>query len=235
MLEPYEGTDDTGLALQPPQKLERMVRRCLEHGLAPAVHAIGDRANREVLDILERLRGVAPELPRRIEHAQLLADADIPRFAALGVVASMQPVHATQDMEKVDRTWGARGRGAYAFASLLASGARLAFGSDTPVETMSPLAGVHAAVTRRSADGRPPGGWYPEQRLSVEMALAAYTSGCAGVAGDAGMLGRIAPGYLADFVVLSDDLFDMRDPMEIAKAGVVMTVAGGRAVYDQAG
>jgi hypothetical protein len=232
MLEPYEGSQDTGLALQPADELERMVRRSLECGLAPAVHAIGDRANREVLDIFERLRDVAPELPRRIEHAQLLAAEDISRFAALGVTASAQPIHSTQDMEKVDRTWGARGRGAYAFASLVASGASLAFGSDTPVETMDPLAVVHAAVTRRNAAGEPPGGWYPQARLPLEAALAAYTSGCAAIAGDGGVLGRIATGCLADFVVLSDDLFAMSDAMDIVRTRVVTTVAGGRLVHD---
>ncbi len=157
MFEPYETSGGTGFPLQPPEDLERDVRRCLEHGLAPAVHAIGDRANRAVLDIFERLRGVSPELPRRIEHAQILAEADVPRFGTMGVTVSAQPIHATQDMAKVDREWGARGRLAYAFKSLSDAGASLAFGSDTPVETMDPLAGIHAAVTRRTGDGAPLG------------------------------------------------------------------------------
>ena len=110
MREPYEGTSDTGIALQTPEELEARVRRCLEAGLAPAIHAIGDRANRETLDILERTRDIAPALPRRIEHAQLLAPDDIARFGALGVTASVQPIHATQDMAKVDRFWRGRGR-----------------------------------------------------------------------------------------------------------------------------
>ncbi len=106
MLEPYEGSTDSGLAMQPADELEQRVRACLERGLATAVHAIGDRANRAALDIYERLRDVAPQLPRRIEHAQLLTPDDLPRFAALGIVASVQPIHATQDMAKVDRSWG---------------------------------------------------------------------------------------------------------------------------------
>ncbi|MCH7811540.1 MAG: amidohydrolase, partial [Chloroflexi bacterium] len=233
MLAPYAGSDDSGLALQSPEELEAQLRQALEHGLAPAVHAIGDRANREALAILERTRDLAPELPRRIEHAQLLAPEEIARFAALGVTASVQPIHATQDMAKVDRYWGERGRTAYAFATLLANGANLAFGSDSPVETMDPLAGVHAAVTRRRSDGEPAAGWYPEERISLEAALAAYSSGCAAAAGEEASVGKIAVGYHADFVVLSNDLFII-DPMEIPATRVETTVVGGEIVYRRA-
>ena len=230
MLEPFEGTTDHGLALQPAADLERDVRRCLEQRLAPAIHAIGDRANREVLDILERAAALSADLPRRIEHAQLLASSDLPRLAALGVTASVQPVHATQDWPKVDRAWGDRGAGAYAFASLLASGTTLACGSDTPVETMDPLAGIHAAVTRRRAEGDPPGGWHPSERISVDAAIAAYTTGAAHAIREPA-LGRIAPGAHADFVVLSDDIVAMTDPMRILDARVDMTVVAGDIVY----
>jgi predicted amidohydrolase YtcJ len=234
MLEPNDDGSGTGLALQPAEELEQRVRACLERGLAPAIHAIGDRANREVLVILERARGIEPDLPRRIEHAQLLAPDDVGRFAALGVAVSAQPIHATQDMRKVDRVWGARGAGAYAFASLLRTGAVLAFGSDTPVETMDPLAGIHAAVTRRNAAGEPPGGWHAEQRISVEAALRAYTGGCAAAAGkpDAG---RIAAGCHADFTVLSHDLLALDDPMRILDARVEMTAVAGTIVYRREG
>lgn len=235
MLEPYEGLEDTGLALLPTDELEQRVRKCLDAGLAPAVHAIGDRANREALDVLERTRTLAPELPRRIEHAQVLAPDDIPRFANLGISASVQPIHATQDMAKVDRAWGERGRTAYAFASLLESGANLAFGSDSPVETMDPLAGIHAAVTRRNAAGEPAGGWYPEQRVSLDAATTAYTAGCARATREEGSLGRIAPGYEADFVVLSEDLFQLRDPMRVLGARVELTVIGGELVHGRGG
>ncbi|TAK65243.1 MAG: amidohydrolase [Dehalococcoidia bacterium] len=231
MLEPYEGSTDTGLAMQPPEELEQRVRACLDRGLAPAVHAIGDRANRAALDMYERLRDVAPRLPRRIEHAQLLTADDLPRFAALGVVASVQPIHATQDMAKVDRSWGARGRRAYAFASLLASGATLACGSDAPVEDMNPIAGIHAAVTRRNAHGEPFDGWYPGERVSLEAALSAYTRGAAVAAGEADTTGCIAPGRPGDFVVLSHDLFEAADPMRILDACADVTVVGGEVVY----
>jgi hypothetical protein len=231
MREPYEGSDDRGLALQSVEELHAMVLRCLQNGLAPAIHAIGDRANHETLDIIERTRGIAPELPRRIEHAQLLDSGDVARFAKLGVTASMQPIHATQDMAKVDRAWRERGRGAYAFASLAAAGANLAFGSDTPVETMDPLVGVHAAVTRRNAAGEPAGGWYPAQRLSLEATLRAYTRGAAIAAGDAGKCGAIAAGTQADFVVLSQDVFALSDPMEILDTRVAATFVAGEQVF----
>lgn len=233
MLEPYEGRDDTGLPMQPPEELESNVRRCLEHGLAPAIHAIGDRANRTALDILERARDLAPAIPRRIEHAQLLSPGDVPRFMALGITASMQPIHATQDMAKVDREWGSRGRLAYAIASLARSGANIAFGSDAPVEDMNPLAGVHAAVTRQRADGAPAGGWHPDERVALGVALAAYTSGCARALGEHDRFGRIAPGYHADFTVLSHDLAAI-EPVRIASARVEATYVAGDRAYARA-
>jgi hypothetical protein len=231
MLEPYAGGDETGLALQPPDVLERQVRQCMERGLATAIHAIGDRANREVLDIIERARDLAPYLPRRIEHAQLLAPGDVGRLAALGVTASVQPIHATQDMAKVDRAWGERGSGAYAFASLLAAGTNLAFGSDTPVETMDPIAGLHAAVTRCNAAGEPPGGWRPEQRITAEAALRAYTRGCAAAVGEEATLGRIAAGCNADAVLLSRNILAERDEMALLDTHADVTIVAGEVVY----
>ncbi len=235
MFEPYEDAPGAGFPLQPPEDLERDVRACLDRGLAPAVHAIGDRANRTALDILERARGISPGLPRRIEHAQLLDPHDIPRFAALGISASVQPIHATQDMAKVDRSWGARGIGAYVFASLLAAGANVAFGSDTPVETMDPIAGIHAAVTRRNAAGEPSDGWHPDQKISLDAALRAYTSGCAATVNEQAAVGCIAPGHLADFGILSEDLFALDDPMRILEARADVTVVGGDIVFRRGG
>ena len=153
------------------------------------------------------------------------------RFVELGVSASMQPIHATQDYLKVDREWGARGSNAYVFASLLWTGANVAFGSDSPVETMSPIAGIHAAVTRRTAAGEPPGGWFPEEAMSLEAALAAYTTGCATACGEGERLGKIAKGFMGDFVVLSHDLFALDDPMRILETAAVATVVGGEIVY----
>jgi predicted amidohydrolase YtcJ len=231
MFEPYEGTDSTGIALQSVEDLEHGVRRALEAGLAPAVHAIGDRANHEALGVFERTREVAPELPRRIEHAQLLRADDVARFARLGVTASVQPIHATADMHMADRLWGGRCSGAYAYRSLLHVGVNLAFGSDSPVETIDPLAGIHAAVTRRDAKGEPGSGWHPEQRVGLDAAFGAYTLGCARAVRDDGRFGRIAPGYAGDLVVLSHDVFAFDDPMRILDARVETTVVGGRVVY----
>lgn len=235
MNEPYAGSSDVGFPLVEPDELERQVRACLGSGLAPAIHAIGDKANHEVLEILERTQDVAPELPRRIEHAQLLAQDDIARFGRLAITASVQPIHATQDMHKVDSHWGTRGLGAYAFAWLLASGANVAFGSDSPVETIDPLAGLHAAVTRRNARGEPEGGWYPDQRISVEAALRAYSTGCARAVNEEPSVGQLGPGFLADFVVLSRDILALDDPMDVLEARVDITVVGGEVVYRREG
>ena len=147
-----------------------------------AVHAIGDQANRRVLDAFQKARAIEPpdrRMVHRIEHAQLLDPVDIPRFAQLGIVASMQPIHCTSDMHAAGRLWGARSRYAYAWRSLLDSGAALAFGSDAPVETPNPFVGIHAAVTRQDEHDQPEGGWYPEERLTVEEAVRAYTEGAA--------------------------------------------------------
>jgi predicted amidohydrolase YtcJ len=138
-------------------------------------------------------------------------------------------------MHKADRLWGARSAGAYAFRSLLESDARLAFGSDCPVETMDVIAGVHAAVTRRRANGDPPEGWYPEQRLSLEEAVRAYTLGAAHAAGQEALLGSLSPGKLGDVVVISRDLFALADPMELLTAQVDLTVRGGQMVYEREG
>jgi hypothetical protein len=149
----------------------------------------------------------------------------------LGVVASMQPIHATSDMEMAERFWGRRCELAYAWRSVLDSGAHLAFGSDCPVETLDPLAGIHAAVTRRRADGSPgPEGWFPAERLTVAEAVHAYTLGAAHASGEARLKGSLSPGKLADVVVLSHDIFFI-DPMEILGMRVEMTIFDGRVVY----
>jgi len=234
LLAPYENESDyVGISTATPEYLRDTVDRAARAGLASFTHAIGDRANREVLDAVEasRAAGVGLHLRHRIEHAQLLHPEDIGRFAQLGVVASVQPIHATQDLRLVDAHWGARGAGAYAFRSLLDSGAVLAFGSDCPVEDLSPLVGVHAAVTRRRADGSPgPEGWYPEQRLTVAEAVRAYTLGAAWAGGEEADRGSLSPGKLADLAVLSKDLFTI-DPMAILDTVVVATVVGGQCVY----
>jgi hypothetical protein len=233
MLAPFEGSgENRGLLTIQPEELREGVARAARAGIACAVHAIGDRANRVVLDAFEATREDwrPAGLRQRIEHVQVLAAADLSRLAALGVVGSMQPIHCTQDMVLVDKLWGARGRHAYAFRSLLDAGTSLAFGSDAPVETADPLAGLHAATTRCRADGSPPGGWQPQERISVQEALRGYTTGAAYAAGLEAELGSLSPGKRADFVVLSQDVM-ARPPETILDTRVTQTVFDGRIVY----
>jgi predicted amidohydrolase YtcJ len=234
MLEPFEGEPDNyGIAVTAGEDLRELVGKASRAGLAAFVHAIGDRANREVLDAVEASRraGEGLHLRHRIEHTQILHPDDIPRLAELGVIASMQPIHATQDMLLADSLWGERSAGGYAFRSLLDNGAALAFGSDSPVEDLNVMIGIHAAVTRRRADGSPgPEGWYPEQRLTVAEAVYAYTAGAAYASGEEAIKGTLTPGKLADLVVLSQDIFGI-DPMEILETEVVATVLDGEVVY----
>jgi len=245
MLAPYAGEPgNVGVLTTDGDALRELARRAVAGGLPLAVHAIGDRANRMVLDVLQDVGGGSRDVPRgrdepggrdkpspyrhRIEHVQLLHPDDVGRLAVLGVVASMQPIHATQDSEMADRYWGERCAAAYAWRSLLEAGTMLAFGSDCPVEDLNPFLGIHAAVTRRRTDGFPgPEGWYPEQRLTVEEAVRAYTLGAACAAGLEDRLGSLAPGKLADLVVLDRDVFTC-DPMAIAETRVVATMIGGR-------
>ncbi len=233
MIEPFVGQpDNKGVAATSQEELEDAIYRASSAGIACSVHAIGDAANRRVLDAFEKQRrkGVGRGLRHRIEHVQLLDAADVPRFRQLEVIASMQPIHATQDMYLAERYWGERARLSYAWRSLLEAGARLAFGSDAPVESMDPLVGIHAAVTRQRADGEPPGGWYPEQRLTVAEAVNGYTLGAAYASGTEQERGSITAGKLADLVVLSQDIFAIPAP-EILNTRVVATVFDGRIVH----
>jgi hypothetical protein len=238
MLAPFEGEPGNyGIAIATAEHLRKIVGKASRAGIASFVHAIGDRANREVLDAIEASRraGEGPHLRHRIEHAQILHPDDVPRLAKLGVIASMQPIHATQDMLLADSLWGARSAGAYAFRSLLDTGAVLAFGSDAPVEDLNVLKGIHAAVTRRRAGGSPgPDGWYPEQRLTVAEAVYAYTVGAAYASGEEAIKGTLAPGKLADLVVLSRDIFAI-DSMDILETKVLATMFDGEFVYSSEG
>jgi predicted amidohydrolase YtcJ len=233
LLAPYEGQPgNCGVVVRTRAQLHALVRRAASQGVAVAVHAIGDQANRWVLDALEAAR---PEtlrwgLRHRIEHVQLLHPQDLPRLASLDVIASMQPIHCTQDRDIADRYWGGRSRYAYAFRSLLRCGTRLTFGSDAPVETLDVLAGIHAAVTRmrREEPHRP--AWYPEESLTVEEAVRAYTEGPAYAAGEETIKGRLAPGYVADFVALSEDPLAV-PPDRLPDIRVMLTVVGGVVRY----
>ena len=235
MIAPYENTWATGISTLTEEQARADVARANRAGIACAIHAIGDAACHMVLNAFQAAAGTAAPgaLPirNRIEHAQLLHPDDLPRLARLGVIASMQPLHATSDMLIAERHWGSRCAGAYAWKSLLDSGADLCFGSDCPVESPNPLAGIHAAVTRRRDDGSPgPEGWRPEQRLSVEQAVRAYTTGAAHAGGRDQDAGCLSPGRYADLVVLDRDIFRV-DPHELRDAAVAMTIAGGVVVY----
>jgi predicted amidohydrolase YtcJ len=234
MLEPFEGEpDNTGIAVSDADHLRYVVDKASRAGIAAFVHAIGDRANRETLDAVEASRqaGEGLNLRHRIEHVQILHPDDIPRLAPLGVIASGQPIHATQDMLLADALWGERSAGAYAWRSLQKAGAVLAFGSDCPVEDLNVMMGIHAAVTRRRADGSPgPEGWYPEQRLTVFDAVHAYTAGAAYASGEEAVKGTLSPGKLADLAVLSQNIFAI-DPMDILETEVVATLFDGEFVH----
>jgi predicted amidohydrolase YtcJ len=214
--------------------LEDRVAAADAAGLQVEIHAIGNRANAEILDVFERVaaKNGAKDRRFRIEHAQHLRVSDIPRFARLGVIASMQPYHAIDDGRWAEKRIGReRSKTTYAFRSLLDSKAVLAFGSDWDVAPLSPLEGIFAAVTRRTIDGKNPGGWFPEQKITAEEALRAYTSSAAYAAFEEKEKGTLSAGKLADFVVLSADPLSM-GLERIEKITVVMTVVGGRAVYE---
>ncbi len=239
MLQPFTGEPDNwGVPTTDPEEMLELALTASAAGLSLTIHAIGDRANRDVLNVLaevrrqEALHGSAPHLRHRIEHVQVIHPADLPRLAALDVLASVQPIHATSDMLIVDRFWGPeRAPGAYAFRSLLDSGAHLVFGSDGPIEPHAPLTGIHAAVTRRRADGTPgPAGWQPQERITVAEAVDAYTYWPAYAAGEERYRGSITPGKAADLVVLGANIFEAA-PMAIRDTPVDMTVLDGRVVW----
>lgn len=205
-----------------------------KHGLQVMIHAIGDRSNATVLDIYEA--AVREDGPRdrrfRIEHSQHLRLEDIPRFAKLGVVASMQPVHLTDDGRWAgNRLDNERLKGAYAFRSLLDSGAHVAFGTDWAVAPLNPLFGIYAAVTRQTTDGKNPNGWFPEQKITVDEAVRCYTAGSAYAEFQEDVKGTLEVGKLADMVILSDDIFTL-DPNKIPEAKVLVTVVDGKIVFD---
>ena len=225
LVEPYEGTDDRGILTADPVALRADVARAAAAGLAVAIHAIGDQAVRVALDAIAPSRVVAPALRQRIEHAQLIRDEDLGRFGALGIVASMQPIHATSDRDLADRYWGPqRTPRAYPWRTLLERGAVLAFGSDAPVEPIDPLLGIHAAVTRKRPSDRE--AWTPGQRLTLDEALAAYSAGCAYATAREREWGTLEPGMRCDATVLDRDLATLRGD-DILDARVRATITDG--------
>ncbi len=234
-LEPFtDAPDDSGFLINSLADMRSWIGNADAAGLQVMVHAIGDRAIRDLLDIYVEVADENGPRDRRfrIEHAQHIHPDDIARFAAQDVIASMQPYHAIDDGRWADRVIGPeRALTTYAFRSLHDAGARLAFGSDWFVAPAKPLEGIYAAVTRRTLDGAHPDGWVPSQKISVEEALHAYTTGAAYASFEEDQKGQLAPGMLADFVVLDRDLFTI-EPEEIRDVRVLRTVAGGRTVYE---
>ena len=237
--EPYlDAPQTSGLAnsqMIPESKMLNNILAADRAGLQVAVHAIGDKANFTILGMFEQAaqQDGARDRRFRIEHAQHLRAQDIPRFGKLRVIASMQPYHAIDDGRWAEKRIGPeRAKGTYAFRSLLDSGAVLAFGSDWDVAPMQPLMGIYAAATRRTLDDKHPGGWVPEQKISVAEAIRAYTMGSAYASFNERNKGSIEPGKLADMVVLSDDILEIA-PAEIEKTRVVATIFDGKIIYQR--
>ncbi|MEK6256689.1 MAG: amidohydrolase [Chloroflexota bacterium] len=237
MLDPYEGEpENLGMLFVDREEILEQAQQAAKGGLSMTVHAIGDRANHEVLAAYEQLRqfeqseNITPGR-HRLEHAQILHPKDFDKFKALDIIASVQPIHATSDMEMADKYWGERSKYSYAWKTLLESRVKLSFGSDAPVDSPNPFWGIHAAVTRQRRDGTPGNkGWYPEQRLTVEEALHAYTLGAAYATGMENRLGMLAPGYLADLIIIPQDPFNS-PPKKLWDINPVATMVGGDWVW----
>lgn len=229
MLDPYEGSRDRGMPITAEADVRAAMRLAAGAGIASTVHAIGDAAVRRALDLMSTIDRVA--IPHRIEHFQCVHPADLGRAAAAGIVLSMQPAHLLTDVPLVDRHWGSRGRGAYAFRTFLREGSTLVFGSDVPVASIDPREGIFAALERQAEDGTPAGGWRPEEKLRFEDAVRAYTATPAAAGGVAHRRGILAPRHDADLVAWEVDPAVERDDGGAFRAGrAVLTVVGGEVV-----
>jgi predicted amidohydrolase YtcJ len=233
MLAPYsDDPKNSGILIMEPDKLRAMAIERDRAGFQLAFHAIGDRANRVALDVFEAVAKANGPRDRRdrIEHAQVVAPEDFVRFGKLKVIASMQPSHQTTDMRWAESRVGPeRLKGAYAWATMQKNGVRLAFGTDYPVEVVSPFRGLYACVTRQLPDGTPPGGWQPQEKISLDDCIRAYTSGAAYAEFEEGKKGELKVGEYADFLILSNDLTKV-PPAQYLKTQVLQTVVGGRIV-----
>jgi len=235
MLEPFENNPgNLGLAVTPADELWELAVQAEKAGFSLSVHAIGDRAVREVVNVMSEFKPdiEAGRLPHRIEHVQLMHPQELNRLSQHHIFASMQPIHVALDWHTANKVWGQRSRYAYAFRTLLEQGTPMAFGSDAPVAPLNPLPGIHAAVTRQNEQGQPEGGWYPEERLTVAQAVQAYTMGPARLSGKAHRQGSITPSKWADLIMLSRNIFEIA-PAEIANTQVEMTIFDGQIVFEK--
>ena len=235
MLTGFEGEpDNLGVIVTPADELWRIATDAADAGFATSVHAIGDRAVREVLDVLiERESadtGKNLPMPHRIEHVQLIHPDDLARVGNKRIMGAVQPVHILSDWKTADLVWGDRAQTAYAFRSLLNNGMKLALGSDAPVAPMNPFLGMYAALCRQDEAGQPANGWYPAERLTLAEVIYGYTMAPAILSGKEAVQGSISPGKWADMVLLADDLFEM-DAEDVKETAVVMTIVGGKVVY----
>jgi len=235
VMDPYP-QGDCGLAVCSMEEMALALEVADAAGLTACVHAIGDRAVKELIDIFESLKARGRSLdhpaPHRIEHCQMIQPRDIQRLSRLKVTASVQPLHIPDDILVHDRYLGERAAWVYTFRSLMEAGVQVIFGSDSPVSDPNPLWGIHAAVTRTRQDGTPAGGWYPAERVTVDQAVRAYTLAPALATGQGDLLGSISPGKLADLVVLDRDIYSL-EPREIASARVDLTVFDGQVVFER--
>ncbi|QJE00498.1 amidohydrolase [Massilia forsythiae] len=234
LLAPYSDDPHShGLLFHTDQEMDAMIAKAMKKGYQVNVHAIGDAGNHQILDTFakEIPANHAEALRHRIEHAQVVTPADIPRFKTIGIIPSMQPTHATSDKNMAEQRVGAeRIKGAYAWRTFLQQGSRIACGSDFPVEAPNPFFGIHAAVTRQDAGGQPIAGWYPEQEMSLKEAFRCFTLDAAYAGHQEKNLGSLEAGKYADFIVVDQDLFKM-SVYDIHKMGVLETWVAGRQVY----
>ncbi len=237
LFEPYhDDPANSGLLLLDPKRLEAATKAALEHGWQVCTHAIGDKGNALVLDAYAAARKAVPQArdPRlRIEHAQVVRKEDVARFAALGVIASMQPSHASDDMRWADARLGpGRVDGAYAWRWFMNAKVPLACGSDFPVEIVNPFWGIYAGITRQDPQGKPEGGWHPDQVLTLEETLRGFTAGAAHAAFAEDRLGILKPGFRADVTVVDRDLFEVK-PKELLATRVLGTIVNGKVAFER--
>jgi len=233
---PYSDRPDTsGIAVTAPDELKKLAGNAAASGFQVAIHAIGDKANADAISIFEQLGDRFPVDRRwRIEHFQIADPPDIPRLAPAGIIASMQPVHQTSDRLMAENRLGPdRLAGAYAWQSVLKSGAKLAFGSDFPVESPNPFPGLSAAISRQDLNGQPRGGWIPSERLTFEQALTAFTRNAAFAGFAEGKIGALEAGKWADFILVDRDV-STADPQSLARTQVLETWVAGKKVWERA-
>ncbi|MBD3170173.1 MAG: amidohydrolase family protein [candidate division Zixibacteria bacterium] len=226
MFKPYENSKSKGVPLLDSRQLYDYIRRAESSGYSCAIHAIGDKANKMVIDAYNRMKKkYKPVLNRRIEHVQIIRPEDLPALKASKAIASLQPSHILADRDTSEKSWGKRSKNAYIFRSMLKHKIPVCFGSDAPIETLDPLIGIYAAVNRHHPDDNR-GPWFPQEKLSVQQAVAGFTTGAAFASNTANVTGRLMPGYFADMVVLSDDIFRM-SKNKIYNSKVVATICSG--------